>query len=486
MKAQEYRKKIKELVFEENLLLPDFQREFVWKPQEQQLKLVCSLFLDIPIGSILVLDKLDNIGLRKLCYKEEKVEMESEHSKLLMDGQQRISTIKSVFSDLYDDKYGWKKVNDSLHSNLRHKWFLDLSLNNLSDDKLEQKLKLLYDFYWNKKFDDYDIEDLEPLLTNKKILVKNKDERWHPSQKLDKIKNYCSEENLLPLFLVLSEHLSDLTPIIEKISNQYIDSLIEKKSNQFVQNHISSIKTNFKIKIEDKKRDIIVNRITSNIVQFFNDHIIHKEIYGVKYEKSQLNKAIVAFNTMNTGGISLGVFDIVSAKYSKLKKGRLSENLLKYAESFIKNIDDQSISRLIENKFIRDDKNLIKKNFSDMYLNMLSIFIKETSNNEQPKLDWIKQKSLLQITAEQIEKNSEKAIQSLIFAFQFLIEKCGIPSIKDIKYKLTIIPIAYNLYKNRNSREKKAIEKKTEYSYWITLFAGQYEKGQNTFINKSP
>ena len=481
MQAKDYRKKIRQLILEENLLLPDFQRDFVWKPQDQQLKLACSLFLDIPIGSILVLDKLDKIGLRKLCYKKEKSDPELRQSKLLMDGQQRISTIKSIFSDLYNNMSEWREVNDCLHNNLRYKWFLDLSLNNLPDDKLEQKLKLLYDFYWNKKFEDYDIEDLKPFITNKKILVKNKNERWHPSQRLDIIKNYCSEQNLLPLFLILSS-LSNLMSIIEKISDQYIDFLIEKKSIKCVEDHISSIKKSSKMIIENEKaRSEIINRITVNITEFFNDHIIHKEIYGVEYEKSQLNKAIVAFNTMNTGGISLGVFDIVSAKYSKLKKGRLSKKLLEYAESSITKIDDQSVSRLIEEKFIKDDKNLITKNFSDMYLNMLSIFIKETANNGQTKLDWIKQKSLLQITAEQIENNSEKAVKSLILAFQFLIEKCGVPSINDIRYKLIIIPIAYNLYKNKDKKpqEKKIIEKKTEYSYWVKLFAGQYEKGQN-------
>ena len=102
-------------------------------------------------------------------------------------------------------------------------------------------MKLLYDFYWNKKFEDYDIEDIESLIINKKVLVKDKEERWHPSQEIDKVKNYCSEDNLLPLFLILSD-LSNLTPIIEKISEQYIGFLNKEKNNSFVQNHINTIK----------------------------------------------------------------------------------------------------------------------------------------------------------------------------------------------------------------------------------------------------
>ena len=242
---------------------------------------------------------------------------------------------------------------------------------------------------------------------------------------------------------------------------------------------LTLLKEKFGIIIEDKeKKSDIINRIKTNVTQFFNNYIIYKEIYGVEYEKSQLNKAIVAFNTMNTGGISLGVFDIVSAKYSKLSEGRLSKKLLEYAESFITNIRDQSVAALIAEKFLKDDKNLITKNFSNMYLNMLSLFIKEPDEKKEFKLDWIKQKSLLKIDAKDIKDNSEKAIESLILAFQFLIRRCGVPSIKDIKYKLTIIPIAYNLYKNKSNKE---VADKIEYSYWMSLFSGKYEKGQNAF-----
>lgn len=484
MKAKAYRNKITDLILEENLLLPDFQRDFVWKPQDQQLKLICSLFLDIPIGSILVLDKLDNIGLRKLCYKTEKDNNTPEQSKLLMDGQQRISTIKSVFSDLYGAKnHSWKEVNDDLHKSLRYRWFLHLSLKEkpngekLTGDDLQRKLQLLYDFYWNKKFKDYDIEDIGDFIVNKRILNKNKEERWHPSQEIDEVRHYCIGENLLPLFFLLSDS-SILTPIIKEISEKYIDFLIKEKQNQYVRNHCKKIKEYFGIIINNKEnKSELIDKLETNIKKFFDNHITYKEIYGVEYEKSQLNKAIVAFNTMNTGGISLGVFDIVSAKYSKLNEGRLSEKLLEYAKFFIKT--DDLAGKLIEEKFVIDDKNSIKKPLSDMYLNMLSLLIKEKENGEF-KLDWIKQKSLLKINTEEIKQNSKKAIESLMLAFQFLIEKCGVPSIEDIKYKLTVLPLAYNLYKNKDKNNEK-IKSKIEYSYWMSLFCGKYEKGQNSF-----
>ena len=354
----------------------------MWRPQDQQLQLICSLFLDIPIGSILVLDKLEDIGMRDLCFQKELTKKEP--STLLMDGQQRISTIKSVFSDLYKDpKSDWKKIHESLHSKLKFRWFLDLSLNiEWEEDKLNQKLKLLYDFYWNHKFEDYDLEDIGPIIINKKILA-NSSERWHPSKDTESLANYCAEENLLPLFLVLSNS-AVLKSIIEKIACKYIQFLRDHKSKPNIQAHRNDLANKTQLNIDDlQKQQDIINKIYTNVQKFFNNHIEYKEIYGVEYNKSHLNKAIVAFNTMNTGGISLGVFDIISAKYSTLKKGRLSNQILQDMETAIEaieDIDDPDIVNLIRDKFVKGDKSLITKNFSDMYLNMLSIFLKLASS----------------------------------------------------------------------------------------------------------
>ena len=38
-----------------DILLPDFQRGFVWKDEEQQRKIVASVLAKMPIGSILLL-----------------------------------------------------------------------------------------------------------------------------------------------------------------------------------------------------------------------------------------------------------------------------------------------------------------------------------------------------------------------------------------------------------------------------------------------
>lgn len=49
-----------EQINKNEILLPDFQRNFVWKDEEQQKKLVASVLCKMPIGSILLLQANPN------------------------------------------------------------------------------------------------------------------------------------------------------------------------------------------------------------------------------------------------------------------------------------------------------------------------------------------------------------------------------------------------------------------------------------------
>ena len=49
------------------IVLPDFQREFVWKSEEEQCKLVASVLARMPIGSILLLKSKHDEYASKTC-----------------------------------------------------------------------------------------------------------------------------------------------------------------------------------------------------------------------------------------------------------------------------------------------------------------------------------------------------------------------------------------------------------------------------------
>src|SRR3712207_2568586 len=83
---------------ENKLVLPDFQRDFVWD-KEQQKNLLASFLTYLPVGSILLLDgKKDDFANKRMCFPKETCSQKDECTYLL-DGQQRITSLKSVRSE---------------------------------------------------------------------------------------------------------------------------------------------------------------------------------------------------------------------------------------------------------------------------------------------------------------------------------------------------------------------------------------------------
>ena len=84
------------------IVLPDFQREFVWRDENMQKQIVASVFAKMPIGSILLLESSPN----EFASKNIGSKKETDHSKLerevkfLLDGQQRITVLTNVFSNI--------------------------------------------------------------------------------------------------------------------------------------------------------------------------------------------------------------------------------------------------------------------------------------------------------------------------------------------------------------------------------------------------
>ena len=98
------------------LVLPDFQRDFVWN-ENQQKSLIATFLVKIPINSMLLLQgNQGDFAEKKMCWKESAIKEESyENREYLLDGQQRLSTLKSAFSDLFEDKENWKHVAVTVH-----------------------------------------------------------------------------------------------------------------------------------------------------------------------------------------------------------------------------------------------------------------------------------------------------------------------------------------------------------------------------------
>lgn len=86
------------------ILLPNFQRQFVWKDEEDQRKLVASVLTKMPIGSILLLKARNAdeyackpLGSSKPLDSKSLVKGDVE---FLLDGQQRLTVLANVFSNV--------------------------------------------------------------------------------------------------------------------------------------------------------------------------------------------------------------------------------------------------------------------------------------------------------------------------------------------------------------------------------------------------
>ena len=100
---------LKELVEQANenrLVLPDFQRDFVWKPTDVT-KLLASLLNGYPIGGLLFMENAGVYGQRSLDGVVAKKEDASNgDTRLILDGQQRLtSCYRALFNSAGVDRY---------------------------------------------------------------------------------------------------------------------------------------------------------------------------------------------------------------------------------------------------------------------------------------------------------------------------------------------------------------------------------------------
>lgn len=119
--------KIREIVRQavsKNFDIPEFQREFVWDPE--QVKLLCeSLYRDYPVGSFLLWDSSE--------YQEAKTAQGTQASLWIVDGQQRTTALCLLLGQKpywWDDAEKWNKAME------RYDVMVNLSPDN-GDDRLE-------------------------------------------------------------------------------------------------------------------------------------------------------------------------------------------------------------------------------------------------------------------------------------------------------------------------------------------------------------
>ena len=524
------KKTIAELIKDINtnqLLLPNFQREYNWEIDKQKA-LIASILYDIPIGSILILENKELKMTSKYIGYKKKVILPQNNNQIsyLMDGQQRLTTFKGIFDDFFTDTLDNRIISSELYPKLRYRWFLDLNI--ISKDKKlkKEKLKIILDCIKREDIrDDNDLSDVEDLIVAKPIYKKKVQLPYHPDKTKDGayFKRELIKDKYIPLFLLLSiadKDIDDADEAQTKIREKNEELLQESLEGIFIDHWFRPMNDSALLDQQDIfcdtlgiEKDILADSkkiktkssdFASKLCNGYLKHILKEEkIFSITYKLS-FSKAVQAFNSMNTGGLPLGTFDIISAKYAALKKREFLSKRIKVefkkqcetSRKLLPSIKQNEDNKIFNFKKLKDSE---KEKFYYLYLNMLSIFSSKARELDDIKLDDIKlddikEKEKLKLKKEEIDKHTDKAVTSIVLAFRFLIGYCGVQKIKDISYQLMVLPIAYNLHYIIFTQKRESTEKdiyKILYWYWNSIFGGRYREKQNSrsiedikFLNK--
>lgn len=494
---------------EGKLILPDFQRDFEWDKNKQK-SLLSSFITQLPVGSLLILEgKREHFAAKKLCFPTElKLEERKEECYYLLDGQQRISSLKTIFSDYFYEKNTWIETWESMYTDLSNRWFIRVTPKNGESDIFGWERLL---FKHNRfKYEPVEVYDF---IEYRKIF-KTKTQDWHnpgysPKDSNGKIykgnrlkveiAKHAAKNSLIPLYTIYNDDKNEEKPlheyVIEQIKNNRIEELKAAVRDQELDivdilEPVDPMISDY-LDDEDKIRDAwstLGARWVEQVNKFLNE-LLDQEMPIIQLPSDEISRAISIFENINEGGTDLNTFDLIVAKAARSgysKEGSLSQRIMKdlekeitLPESLCSDIIGERPNIFLSTKMKTIVDNKIAKPFKDMYLNLLSIVSHFNFGEfEGLRVDHIKRHKQLSLSFEEINSNTPMVIKSLIRALAFLNTRLGITELNKLSYELMILPIAYMLRDDHvwTSKEKLG---KIEYWYWASIFGGAYREGQN-------
>ena len=506
------------------ILLPDFQREFVWKEEERQRMIVASVLAKMPIGSILLLkSKADEYASKQIgCKKKIELEKSDECVEFLLDGQQRITVLTNVFSNVIHDKC--KKVSDLVSPSLKKRFFLRIP--KWSKCKEERELFGVHDLRF--KYQNMDTEDPDfltgDILSFVECISFNNDDKkpYNPQEELStKLDDFCltyEKGYLVPLYLLIPSEQGNkqqivlrYKTIIKAISNKISDEIkdafsqlsTEKEKAEFI-DLIFEEGVREKIKNDESEFDGNIKEKAEMwsylLEQYLEACIKNLSLNRIVVEEDKRDRAIDIYENLNRGGISLNTFDLIMARVAKVSKKNFYQRIADcmaeeklYTKDVIpdeivdiigEQIDNKSYNATLKTGCYKEEKNEITNKYIDAFLDVLSLYCYNTDFiPEKFKLENIKRNNILRLKPIKIDANCEKICNAIDRALFFFQTRCGIRSIQEINYSLMLVLVATVFIKDEWFLDKQ-VHKTLEAWYWASLFSGEYDKDQNvTMIN---
>lgn len=518
------------------ILLPNFQRQFVWKDEEDQRKLVASVLTKMPIGSILLL-KAKNadeyackpLGSRKALDPNDIGDGDVE---FLLDGQQRLTVLANVFSDVI---FRLSVISDLIAPMaLKRRFFLALPR---YGSGVTDGLFGLHTL--NFPLDKPDNDDPEfqttDILDQIRVLKfsKNSRECYNPYykdvSKLSKLEVFCqsAEEDYyyIPLFLLIDDsktglNNTTLTRIINAIANNVKNAKVGELDEKIQHSTREEIKTFIKKDLikeayeeyfdescfEKQDKDILdkytevlgilADGWASSMLLYIKSCITQINLSQISLDDSQKARAIDIYENLNRGGVSLDIYDLLMARVTLSNPEPYNERLRRYISaktsypselvpSDIK-IDYKklcSYKASVSMACYDDNKNEFVKNYLDAFLNVLSLLsYRPFLTADNYNIELIKRAKKLALTPKQLDDNCEPACKAIDRACFFFQSRCGLRKFKDINFILMVPVVAYILNDDDcySGKYGEDIFNFLEAWYWINIFSGQFDRDQNT------
>ena len=515
-----------------SVLLPHFQRDFVWKEEEMQKKLIASVLARMPIGSILLLQGSKDDYCSREIGKKTTIDIQDIPDKVdyLLDGQQRTTVLTNVFSNAIFDDIGSDYSKLIKPVALMNRFFLRLP-------KWEMIEKGYVEDIFNTRHMKFPFqsESEDPRFLSGdvykyiKVVPFKEGDDINPYSPLniqsDKLLDFCISNNddgyYIPLYLLIetgdeeqviriSQTLQDIICEISNrlkyaLKNRIIDKGVgtDKFKNE-IRDVFVSIPEKDKERLENGDLDLLEEKLKARAYRWAEQMkkylfacIKQMKLTRIHVSAKDRFRAIDIYENLNLGGVSLSTFDLIMAKVATIDKEKnfleriidgmktkrtyplnvLPDNTADYLED---KINDEYYTATIQTECYDERKSEIAKDYITVFLDVLGLVVEnEEANPDKYNVDHMKQNRILGIKPEIINDKCEIIIEAIDRALFFFQTRLGIRSIQEINYRLMIVLVA-TVFLNKEHFKNTKVHRLLEAWYWSSVFSGTYDTDQNT------
>jgi hypothetical protein len=482
------------------LVLPNFQREFVWSSDDQR-SVATSVLLEIPSGSILLIKGQADEFASRLIGRRESFEPPDLKStcEFVLDGQQRLSSLHQTLSDPFADD--WKTYFDSTYFALRSRWCLRVVPKEDDDPDF---------FGWHElRFQGLPTEpDLvkEAFVVHRILKTRHLDRWYHPAfysslgrqERILRIAQYASSEGQVPLWGVLNgvgdDSLTQYTlKLIAEARRQQLDAKVKDSTLD------ASVRDSLRLPGEKSvDKALLLDRLRDRQAEWVQAVASMLGEAGkfrfstIQLTSDEVSKAIVIFEAINRGGSPLTTFDLVAARLARVTPTEmLPEMIVNRLDHFKPKIPVALRTNVVDapqwsvgTAGIGIKNGSLTPVFKNHFLQALALIDLRKRARDAGKKDHrfvvedLKQGRVLALTPESVQEWWDDATDAILEAWRFIQVRCGVASEGSLRNKLILLPVAAALADGKVPKSAKTYDQ-IEYFYWCSVLTSTYTERQN-------